>query len=226
VKTINDLTEHLVQALNATPGLLPAGLEFEAAYVLNGRKRQGARKKRGNAAIENLTGNDSLFVRLRPSSEGRTQASGAASRPAAVPAVPKAGPSAPVPSGDSGRGSPSEHYVEELMQALALAEVQPGHSFVSLKWFRDQFLPQQHAWAQSTSDRHTALREAIARGWILLDRLANPKNPAFPTTALRSNRAKPEVQRALGQSTAAGWGFKPIVLSGEPISETMLRDRG
>jgi len=112
------------------------------------------------------------------------------------------------------------------MQALALAEVQPGHSFVSLKWFRDQFLPQQHAWAQSTSDRHTALREAIARGWILLDRLANPKNPAFPTTALRSNRAKPEVQRALGQSTAAGWGFKPIVLSGEPISETMLRDRG
>lgn len=211
---VENLASRVVEALNAAAGLLPAGIEASSAEVLNGDDRKKARKKKGNAAIENISGGDSIYITLRRVGGRPAPSAGRAAQPS-----PTAAAAIPTPVSRGER-------VEELIRALAQAEQAPGHSFVSLKWFRDQFLTQQSlSWVADPANRHNTLREAIDRGWILLDRLANPKNPAFPTTALRLNRAKPEVQSALGQTGKLGWDFKPIVLKGEPMSETVRRMR-
>lgn len=113
--------------------------------------------------------------------------------------------------------------VADLLHALDKAEQIPDHAFVALKWFRDTFLPKcGYAWAQDKAQRHHWLREAISRRWITTDRLANPRNPEFPTTAIRLNGAAPEVGRNLGQGEDAGFGWTPVSIPGEPMSATVL----
>ncbi len=204
-KTIHAFEAELAQKLNAHPELFPSGLEIESIEVLGGLDRRQARKKKGNAAIENLGAGDSIFLTLRPR------------------ATTPEGDHPPAATLPAGAGTP----VESLVRALADAERVPEHAFVALKWFRDTFLPRQNqAWAHDPAQRHRHLREAIARQWIRLDKIANPKNPNYPTTVLRVNHGNPEVAKIFGRPAALGWGFSPIQLPGRPISESMLEDRG
>lgn len=113
-----------------------------------------------------------------------------------------------------------------LIQELDQAEKWPGFNFVALKWFRDKWLPRKVLAGYDVADALDELiREAVADGVVLTSRVDNPKNPQFPVTAIRLDRQHPEVVAALGRQPAAARNFRPIGIRGEPLSETVLRDR-
>lgn len=108
----------------------------------------------------------------------------------------------------------------ELMKSLEAAENTPGRMFVALKWFRDDYLPSAGLrWAQDTETRQSVLAKAIQDGWILTGKVPNPKSPFYPTTTIRLNRQK----QPAGASQSR---FRPVPISGEPLSRTILDDRG
>lgn len=118
--------------------------------------------------------------------------------------------------------------LREVVSALAKAASDPQlrFNFISLKWFRDTYLPQLgYAWATTPEQRKSALVQAINRKWILTGHVVNPKNPQHPVTEIKVNRSLSEVRDILGQPGAFGSGFMPIVIPGEPLSETVLRER-
>jgi hypothetical protein len=120
----------------------------------------------------------------------------------------------------------AEDRLADLVRALDRAEGRPGYEFVSLKWFRDTALVHEgHSWASDEFARHDLLREAIDRRWILTSKVANPRPPNFPVTAIRLNRQMPEVNAALGTRTGSSPVFRPVTIRGESLSETVLRDR-
>lgn len=119
-----------------------------------------------------------------------------------------------------------EDPVQDLLLALAEAEREPQFNFVSLKWFRDVYLPRQgYPWASAPENRQQVLVEAITRKWILTSRVPNPKNPQFPVTAIKVNRPLVDGLKILDQGADSGSAFAPIPIAGEPLSETVLRER-
>ena len=120
----------------------------------------------------------------------------------------------------------AEDPARDIVVALAKAELDPQLGFVSLKWFRDTYLPQRgYAWAASADERQRVLVNAIERRWILTSRVANPKNPQFPVTAIKVNRPLAEVRGILDQEPGFRSAFDPIAIAGEPLSQTVLRER-
>lgn len=116
--------------------------------------------------------------------------------------------------------------VRDLIQALDRAEQSPGYGFIALKWFRDVFLPGEgFEWGQSADVRQNVLRTAIDRRLILISKVANPRSPQFPVTAVRLNRTNAEVRETLGEGLARSSDFDPIEIRGEPLSATILRER-
>ena len=86
------------------------------------------------------------------------------------------------------------------MRALALAEAEPHLSFVSLKWFRDNYLPKcGFPWALDSDLPRRLLMEATTRGMVVTAKVANPKTPAFPVATVKLNRTHGEVDRILAQ---------------------------
>jgi hypothetical protein len=119
-----------------------------------------------------------------------------------------------------------DDQLADLLRALDRAERRPGYEFVSLKWFRDTaLLHEGFNWAADEFARHDLLREAIDRRWLLTSKVANPRPPHYPVTAIRLNRGLPEVDRLLGNRASGLPGFRPVSIRGEPLSETVLRDR-
>ena len=110
---------------------------------------------------------------------------------------------------------------KEMVRYLMEAESTSGHTFVALKWFRDEFLPSR-GWGEGVSERQRVLTEAIESGMIVTSKVANPKMPLYPTTSIRVNRAHP----AIITKPASVSRFRPIQVQGEPFSATLLRDRG
>jgi hypothetical protein len=128
-------------------------------------------------------------------------------------------------SGRANAGS-AEDRLSDLLCALHRAEGRPGYEFVSLKWFRDTALVHEgFHWAADEFARHDVLREAIDRRWILTSKVANPKPPHFPVTAIRLNRQMPEVNAVLGTRAGSPPAFRPVPIRGESLSATVLRDR-
>ena len=120
----------------------------------------------------------------------------------------------------------AEDRFSDLIRALDRAERRPGYQFVSLKWFRDTALVHEgFSWTADEFARHDVLREGIDRRWILTSKVANPRPPQFPVTAIRLNRQMPEVNAVLGSHAGSLPDFRPVAINGEPLSVTILRDR-
>lgn len=112
----------------------------------------------------------------------------------------------------------SDSRERDLCHALEKVE-REGRAFVALKWFRDEVLPSTGlAWASDAEQRQAVLATAIAAGLIVTSRVPNPRSP-FPTTAIRLNRAPTSSQ-------GPGRRYSPIRVQGDPLSSTILRDRG
>ena len=110
----------------------------------------------------------------------------------------------------------------ELIEALKRAEAMKR--FVGLKWFRDQFMPQQgYAWAADQAQRSAVLRNATEQRLVLTSQVPNPHQPLRPVTAIRVNRSHP----ALAPSTPPRQRsrFNPISIRGGSMSDTVLDAR-
>ncbi|MDX1979678.1 MAG: hypothetical protein SFV51_05365 [Bryobacteraceae bacterium] len=115
--------------------------------------------------------------------------------------------------------------VADLVHALDRVEARSGLEFVALKWFRDTVLPAEGLpWAASEATRGATLYEATEKGLVLTSRVPNPKQPMHPVTSIRLNRSSPEVRAILTTNTVSD--FQPVEIKGEPLSATILRDRG
>jgi hypothetical protein len=185
-------------------GLLPEGYQCEVHF------HRGNRKKRRDATFEGNWNPDADSIRIvfSPMEEEVESAIAASSKTANPGSV--------------------EDRLSDLVRALDRAEGRPGYEFVSLKWFRDAALAHKGLpWAADESARHDVLREAIDRRWILTSKVANPRPPHFPVTAIRLNRQMPEVSAMLGSGSRTGSlpAFRPVPIRGESLSATVLRDR-
>ncbi len=200
----SDLAQRIPEFLRELR-ILPTGYQCEVHL------HRGNRKKRRDAEFE---GNwdpdtDSIRISFSPMEEEiETETSaGSASLKTANPAS-------------------AEDRLSDLVRALDRAEGRPGYEFVSLKWFRDTALVHEgFPWALDEFARHDVLREAIDKRWLLTSKIANPRPPHFPVTAIRLNRQMPEVNAALGTRTGSPPAFHPVTIRGEALSATVLRDR-
>lgn len=117
-------------------------------------------------------------------------------------------------------------WLGDLIEALRKAEERPGFDFVALTWFRDFVLPAEAPnLANSPSARTEILRDATREGIIFTSKVPNPKSPAFPVTAVRLNRQHPDVVAVLGAPGNDAADFKPVRISGDDLSDTVLRER-
>ena len=124
-------------------------------------------------------------------------------------------------------GRPPDLRFHDLINALNDAEMRPGFEFVSLKWFRDTYLPgEQYDWAKMPRSLDAMIRAAISDGVLLTSKVTNPRSPQFPVTAIRLNRQHQDVVNVLGESSGFTLNFRPVPIRGEPLSDTVLRDRG
>jgi hypothetical protein len=186
-------------------GILPGGYQCEVHL------HHGNKKKRRDAEFE---GNwdpdtDSIRIAFSPMEEEIEIATSAAA----------ASLNTPDPTS-------VEDRLSDLLRALDRAEGRPGYEFVSLKWFRDTALVHEgFSWVSDEFVRHDVLREAIDRRWILTSKVANPRPPNFPVTAIRLNRQMPEVNAIFGTRTGSLPTFRPVTIRGEALSATVLRDR-
>ncbi len=184
--------------------ILPDGYQCEVHL------HRGNRKKRRDAEFATSwePATDSIRIAFSPMEEELEIATAAAASPEA------ANPTA------------AEDRLADLVRALERAEGRPGYEFVSLKWFRDNALVHEGlSWALDEFARHDVLREAIDRRWLLTSKIANPRPPHFPVTAIRLNRQMPEVNAALGIRTGSPPAFHPVTIRGPSLSTTVLRDR-
>ena len=127
----------------------------------------------------------------------------------------------------SAEGQPPDFRFHDLINTLNDAEMRPGFEFVSLKWFRDTYLPgEQYDWAKMPRFLDAMIRAAISDGVLLTSKVTNPRSPQFPVTAIRLNRRHKDVVLVLGESSGFALNFRPVPIGGEPLSDTVLRDRG
>jgi hypothetical protein len=203
-----DVEQKLAQrmpALLREVGILPAGYQCEVHL------HRGNRKKRRDAEFEHNWDPDTDSIRIvcSPITEETETATGKLAA-----------------SSQTANLASAEDRFSDLIRALDRAERRPGYQFVSLKWFRDTALVHEgFSWAANESARHDVLRDGIDRRWILTSKVANPRPPQFPVTAIRLNRQMPEVNAVLGSRAAGLPDFRPVSIRGEPLSATVLRDR-
>jgi hypothetical protein len=93
-----------------------------------------------------------------------------------------------------GTGNP----LEDFIAALDHVERDPHLRFVSLKWFRDTYLPRRgYDWANDPDLPRQIVHEAAEAEMILTSKVPNPKTPEFPVTTIQLNRTHPQVLRIL-----------------------------
>jgi hypothetical protein len=201
MQTIEDIQGAFAQAVEA---LVPP--EHAAVVAL---LDSSGRKKRRDAAGRNwdpMSGSVSItFVKTE--------------RPSLAPKLPAETDPVELPSPALSR------QLLEAIQALDTAE--RTRSFVALKWFRDHYLPGAGVhWAAVPYAGQEVIKQAIDCGLFLTGQVPNPKTPAFRTTTICLNRQRPDVQRVLGAAPAApSRVFRPVPISGEPLSATVIRER-
>jgi hypothetical protein len=186
-------------------GLLPNGYQCEIHLPRGNRKKRRDAEFKGNWDPDT----DSIRIALSPMEEETEPASGNITA-----------------SSKTTSAGAAEDRLSDLLRALDRAEGRPGYEFVSLKWFRDTALVYEgFPWAADEFARQDVLREAIDRRWILTSKVANPRPPHFPVTAIRVNRQMPEVNAVFGGRSGNLPGFRPVPIRGESLSATVLRDR-
>jgi len=179
------------------------------------------RKKRSNAAADNWSPvMGRIEIRFEPAVPGEKELN---SHVATTSAKQPAANAGKLPKDIAGV-LPAE---ADLLKALDRAESRRGWSFVPLKKFRDEILPQEHLPSLANTDVHhrAVLESVINKNFVLIGKVPNPKSPQFPVTTIRLNRLRPEVKAVLGQNGSSDLDFHPVEISGEPLSATILRER-
>ena len=91
--------------------------------------------------------------------------------------------------------------LRDFVRALDHVEKDPHLRFVSLKWFRDTYLPKRgYDWSSDPDIPRQTVHEAAEREIILTAKVPNPKTPEFPVTTIRLNREHALVKELLPES--------------------------
>lgn len=235
--TINDIEQTLqigLEALRDAPlnEQIASALKFlvPPGYKPIAQLEEDGRKKRSTAAASNWTPETGEIViyfeplNKREDAPAQLSASplrhGRHTEPLTSRTIAPSVAAAPVPSGGL-ETSPSDVtplQIQECCEALAEAE-KAGKLFIAFKWFRDDALPAyKFGWTASAETRQRVLSKAIEMGAVQTKPIRNPKSPEHPTTTIFLNRS--EASRFVTSR------FHPIPVHGEPVSSTILRDRG
>ena len=120
-----------------------------------------------------------------------------------------------------------EQPLRDLVTALDAAQRDARfRDFVGLKPFRDQYSGRLgHPWCASMTERQNAISKAIERGFIVIRRVAKPKSPDFPTTAIELNREHPAVISILDSTKVERSIFRPLPIRGELLSSMVIAER-
>jgi hypothetical protein len=199
----------------------------QAGYMIPGSSRlcvslvdASGRKKRSNAKADNWSPDSGWLQVWFEHADADGDEVPVPTETPAVSTVPMSSVRTPVAKTEAEPG------LAAVIKALARAEGTPGWSFVSLKKFRDEILPEENSQPlQSPIDQRHFLGYAINNRLITVGRVANPKDPRFPVTTIRLNRFMPLVQEILGEEPQKDLGFHPIHIKGEPLSAIILRER-
>ncbi|MGC1873206.1 MAG: hypothetical protein WA700_19785 [Acidobacteriaceae bacterium] len=181
-------------------------------YRLTVTLRQNGKKKRRDASAESWSPESGEIVLGWAADRGKdtTGRSSIPSREAGASPGPLI--AAPV------HAAPEQ--VRELCGVLGEVE-RAGRSFIALKWFRDDVLAGKNfSWAQSAEGRQAVLAKAIEQGAVITKKIPNPRAPQFPTTTLTLSRSH------FGTQPPESRRYAPVAVKGEPLSATLLRDRG
>jgi hypothetical protein len=218
-KLAQNLGDLLRKALRDLSYSLPENYRPQVALLdANGRK------KRSNAAADNWSPESGgrIMIWFEPATHEQKTAT-AISRKNESPSSLQSQANPVTESGAKMYVHPAE---AELLQALDRAESRPGWNFVPLKKFRDEILPLEHCPSMRTDvEQHHMLRSAIEKRLVLVGKVPNPKAPQFPVTTIRLNRLMAEVKAALGHGGNEELDFRPVEITGEPLSATILRER-
>jgi hypothetical protein len=228
--TISDLEQIIANALEclrpallnenitaAFPYLLPKGLRLRVQLEEDGRK------KRSTAAASNWNPQSGEIVIYYEPEEQEPQAIVPSRNPgrASTSELNSVAqfPSASVASASSFASEEVTFLqIQQCCEALAEAE-KAGKLFIAFKWFRDVELPKyKFDWTASPDSRQRVIAKVIESGAIETRRTPNPKSPEHPTTTVKLNRK--DAPQAVSKR------FNPIVVRGEPVSMTIMRDRG
>jgi hypothetical protein len=219
------LGDSLRQVLRSLNFSLPESYEVRVALLDANR-----RKKKSNAAANNWSPESGrLEIRFEPvrAEQSSVEKSGTVTGPPITSTHIANEPASSVEKGDlSGYVHPAEM---ELLRALDRAESRPGWNFVPLKKFRDEILPQEAPELipslRTDVDQRHMLQSVIDKRFVLIGKVSNPKAPQFPVTTIRVNRLIPQVAAIFGQHVNGDLAFRPLEIAGEPLSETILRER-
>ncbi len=252
-KSINEVEESVQAALEALPSILRSkpltplsqqvfdavSILFPAGYhpVVELQQEDGRRKRRTASADKNWSPEtDKIQISFSKAPPSRRLAvrkedtarpvQGATGLPVTqtLPVVARRTmpQDAARPAGGGGMRVETAESTESMESDLcsALEEVErQNRAFIALKWFRDDVLPATgFNWVAGPEQRQAVLASAIAKGLIVTSRVPNPRS-AFPTTAIRLNRMP-----VAGQD--GGQRYSPVRIQGDPLSSTILRDRG
>ncbi len=232
ISTISDV-ENLVQSGIEALRNLPLSEEIALAlqyiapegYLPVIQLEEHGRKKRSTAAASNWspeTGEIHIYFEKKKSDSGQPKGTVA---PILSPSIAAAPPPQTV---HGARASAARQVtsvepvtaaeVAQCCQALNQAE-NSGRHFIAIKWFRDAFLTAQgFPWTASDQRRQQVLAHAIETGRIQSKKIPNPRSPQFPTTTITLNRSV--------STPAIAPRFQPVPVRGEPVSATLIRDRG
>ena len=88
--------------------------------------------------------------------------------------------------------------LRDFIRALDHVEKDPHLRFVSLKWFRDTYLPKRgYEWSGDPDIPRQVVHEAAEKEILLTAKVPNPKTPEFPVTTIRLNREHAFVKEVL-----------------------------
>jgi hypothetical protein len=88
--------------------------------------------------------------------------------------------------------------IPDLIEVVLQAERNPQLHFLALKFLRDRLLPQSgHPWTRSPLTCQRTIADAIESGILHTSKKPNPRNQAYPVTAVALNHNHAKVRRVL-----------------------------
>jgi len=204
VEVLNEvLLRGLPVVSNPTLNRLPNQFEVESFVLLENDKRVHGRTEVGKAFAQA----DQIQIVLTR----RQKPSGIAD------SAPKTPPASTIGTVEPSPANPQLEIVDAFHRAKR------SHRFVALKWFRDQWLPQQDfTWCRDPGQIRTNLRTAIDQGTLRKELLPNPNNPEYPTTTLQEGNSVTVSSVAERGKTRR---FAPIRIAGRPLSISVIEGR-
>ena len=119
-----------------------------------------------------------------------------------------------------------DNWLKELVQALDKAERRQGVGSVALEWFREVFLPGEgYDWAGSPHDVDAAIKAASGNGVITIAKKSDSESSANRVTVIKLERSNKAVTDILRELITDAFNFQPVEIRGEPLSDTVLRER-